>query len=106
VVAEFVPARASLAAVGVGKAALRGLPAASQHELVLLRRQFVAGLTRDMQNNVHELVDLRTVMVGGFVRERQLLIDLFQRCGKSLTFHFFYMSHPIFPNYHRILLSI
>jgi len=83
VVVEMVPPGTSSAALGVGRAALRGLPADAQQELLELRHQFVSGLTRDMQQHIDELVDLNEVVVGGMVREKKLLVDLFQRCGSA-----------------------
>ena len=81
VVAEMVPMAGS-GATAVGRAALRGLPASAQEELITLRHEYVAGLTRDMQRHVHELVDIDAVVVGGMVREKGLLVDLFRRCGR------------------------
>mmetsp|Transcript_3567 Transcript_3567/g.9219 ORF Transcript_3567/g.9219 Transcript_3567/m.9219 type:complete len:351 (+) Transcript_3567:406-1458(+) len=83
VVAEMAPAGTSTAALGVGRAALRGLPPDAQAELMQLRHEYVAGLTRDMQVHIDELVDLNEVVVGGMVREKKLLVDLFQRCGSE-----------------------
>ncbi len=83
IAAELVPARAAGAATAAGRAALRGLDASDAAELAALRTRFVAGLTRDMQQHVTELVDLDEVVVGGMVREKQLLIDLFRRCGRE-----------------------
>mmetsp|Transcript_9708 Transcript_9708/g.32204 ORF Transcript_9708/g.32204 Transcript_9708/m.32204 type:complete len:593 (-) Transcript_9708:155-1933(-) len=83
IVADIAPAGAAQGAVGAGKAVLRGLDPAQQAELLALRHRFVAGLTRDMQANVRQLVDFDEIVVGGMVREKQLLIDLFQRCGKA-----------------------
>ena len=38
------------------------------HQLLLaLRHRFVAGLTRDMQQQIEQLVDLREIVVGGMV---------------------------------------
>jgi hypothetical protein len=78
-VAGMAPAGSAGAAVGVGKAALRGLSLEQQAELLALRHRFVAGLTRDMQAHVKEIVNLDEVVVGGMVREKQMLIDLFHR---------------------------
>ncbi|KAL1498479.1 hypothetical protein AB1Y20_013804 [Prymnesium parvum] len=83
VVAELAPAHTSGAALGVGRAFLRGLPDDSKAELLQLRHQYVSGLTRDMQNHIDELVDLNEVVVGGMVKEKKLLVNLFQRCGKA-----------------------
>jgi hypothetical protein len=82
VVAEMVPSGAGAAATAVGRAALRGLPASAQEELSALRHEYVAGLTRDMQRHVKELLDVDEVVVGGMVREKQLLVELFRRCGR------------------------
>jgi len=83
VVAEMSPAGMGTGAVVAGKAVLRGLDEASQAELLALRQRFVAGLTSDMQRHVREVVDFESIVVGGMVREKQMLIDLFQRCGKA-----------------------
>ena len=55
VVEEILPTSTSVTAVGIGRAALRGLPPESQQELLELRHQFVSGLTRDMQTNIDEV---------------------------------------------------
>ena len=41
--------------------------AQAAQELLALRHQFVAGLTRDMQKHIESLVDLREVVVGQLV---------------------------------------
>ena len=82
VVAEMVPASAGSATTTVGRAVLRGLPESAQEELVALRHQYVADLTRDMQKHVHEIIDIDEVVVGGMVREKGLLVELFRRCGR------------------------
>jgi len=83
VVGEMVPGSLRGGVLGTGVAALKGLPADAQAELLALRHRYVADLTRDMQEHVHELVDFNELVVGGMVREKRLLIDLFQRCGKE-----------------------
>ena len=83
VVAEIAPAGAGGAVTAVGTGALRALPASAKEELVHLRHEYVAGLTRDMQQHIDELLDLKDVVVTGMIKEKQLLVDLFQRCGKA-----------------------
>ena len=83
VVREMVPPSGRGVVSTVGRAALRGLPPQAQRELAELRHQFVAGLTRDMQQNIGELVNLDEVVVGGMVREKQMLVDLFRRVGRK-----------------------
>ncbi|EOD36689.1 hypothetical protein EMIHUDRAFT_462323 [Emiliania huxleyi CCMP1516] len=58
IVADIAPAGAAQGVVGAGKAA-----------------------------SVRQLVDFDEIVVGGMVREKQLLIDLFQRCGKARPPH-------------------
>ena len=36
-----------------------------------------------MQVHIDELLDLKDVVVTGMIKEKQLLVDLFQRCGKA-----------------------
>ena len=36
-----------------------------------------------MQQHIDELLDLKDVVVTGMIKEKQLLVDLFQRCGKA-----------------------
>ena len=65
VVSEMLPAGGvNSALLDVGKARLRALPPGAAEELLALRHQFVAGLTRDMQQHIESLVDIRELMVG------------------------------------------
>ena len=65
VVSEMLPAGGvNGALLDVGKARLRALPPGAAEELLALRHQFVAGLTRDMQQHIESLVDIRELMVG------------------------------------------
>jgi hypothetical protein len=62
VVGDMLPASAASAAGPIGRAALRGLPEAAQEELMMLRHEYVAGLTRDMQKHVDEILDVKEVV--------------------------------------------
>uniref|UniRef100_A0A7S4B4S3 DUF445 domain-containing protein n=1 Tax=Chrysotila carterae TaxID=13221 RepID=A0A7S4B4S3_CHRCT len=88
VVGEMVPqGPARRGAVGAGTAVLRGLSSEQQEALVALRHRFVRDLARDMQDHVDEVLDVKELVVGGMVAEKQLLINLFKRCGeKELAF--------------------
>ena len=69
VVSEMLPAGGvNGALLDVGKARLRALPPGAAEELLALRHQFVAGLTRDMQQHIESLVDIRELMVGGMLK--------------------------------------
>lgn len=70
IVSDMLPGNVASVAGPVGRAALRGLPEAAQEELMLLRHEYVAGLTRDMQKHVDEILDVKEVV--------SLLLDLLQ----------------------------
>ena len=83
VVAEMMPAQGRGVAIDAARGALRGLPVEAQRELGELRLRYVRDIVRDVQANAGEMIDLDELMVSGMVREKQLLVDLFKRCGKS-----------------------
>ena len=84
VVGEMLPeGRARGIGVAGATAALRGLPAEAQRELAELRIRYVRDIVGDVQRKCTELVDIDELMVSGLVREKRMLVDLFQRCGKS-----------------------
>ncbi|CAM9805798.1 unnamed protein product, partial [Choristocarpus tenellus] len=59
------------------------LPSQVVDELKGLRRRMLVDLTKDMQKHIKEVLDLKALVVGEMVRDKEMIVGLFQRCGKA-----------------------
>eukprot|EP00611_Tribonema_gayanum_P007460 TRINITY_DN1682_c0_g1_i3.p1 TRINITY_DN1682_c0_g1~~TRINITY_DN1682_c0_g1_i3.p1 ORF type:complete len:535 (+),score=139.95 TRINITY_DN1682_c0_g1_i3:708-2312(+) len=60
-----------------------GLTADQVGRLIELRQRFLVRLVKDLQKNVDSILDLKELVVGEMVADRQILVDLFKKCGKK-----------------------